>query len=213
MVEGAPSGERPRRTSAELEAAAEAAIPPLLRDLAGDPLSRHPQAPRRDFRDHSSPDEAMPRSGFLHTRSLTVFAWEHMTGFVLDLLRMLRIVASFGCVGALEELVENRQCALTVWVCDVAPGKGQLGALTWLHSRGCPWDRYTSYTSAYCGQLEALRYAHEHGCPRDTSTCYNAAFYGHLEVLRYAHEHGCSWDSFTSYGAVHLEVLRWRVAA
>jgi hypothetical protein len=35
---GAPSGKRPRRASARLEVAAEAALPRLLRTLAGDPL-------------------------------------------------------------------------------------------------------------------------------------------------------------------------------
>ncbi|KAJ1638689.1 hypothetical protein T492DRAFT_857838 [Pavlovales sp. CCMP2436] len=38
MAVGAPSGNRPRRASERLEVAAEVALPPLLRALAGDPL-------------------------------------------------------------------------------------------------------------------------------------------------------------------------------
>jgi hypothetical protein len=39
MAEGPQSGRRPSRASARLEARAESALPPLLRALAGDPLS------------------------------------------------------------------------------------------------------------------------------------------------------------------------------
>ncbi|KAJ1627827.1 hypothetical protein T492DRAFT_876094 [Pavlovales sp. CCMP2436] len=131
---------------------AEVALPPLLRALASDPLRAIikllgganlmcARLEYRDFRDHSSPaQEAMARSDFLRTRALAVFAWERMSGFVLVLCHMLRLAASAGCVGALEELVDNRQCALTVHVCAAAAGNGQLGALIWLRSHGYPWD-------------------------------------------------------------------------
>ncbi|KAJ1631940.1 hypothetical protein T492DRAFT_869129 [Pavlovales sp. CCMP2436] len=204
-----------------LEAAAEAALPPLLRALAGDPLRAIlkliggvdltcVRLACRDFRDHSSPaQEAIRRSGFLRTRALVVFAWERMPGFVLDRWLMLRLAASVGCVGALEELVDNRQCELAAGACAAAAETGQLGALTCLHSRGCPWDRDTCRNSAVGGHLEVLQYAHEHGCPWNSFVCVNAAFYGHLE---YAHEHGCPWESDTCYEAAtrgHLEVLRY----
>jgi hypothetical protein len=123
MAEGAPSGKRPRRASARLEAAAEAALPPLLRALAGDPLRAIlkllggadltcARLACRDFRDHSSPAQELLRSDFLRARARTAFAWERMPGFVLGLPSMLRLAASVGCVGALEELVDNRQCGL-----------------------------------------------------------------------------------------------------
>jgi hypothetical protein len=223
MAEEGPSGNRPRRASARLEAAAEAALPPLLSALAGDPLRAIlkllggadltcARLACRDFRDHSSPAQEMLRSDFLRTRALTAFAWERMSGFVLDLPSMLRLAASVGCVGALEELVDNRQCELEAWACTEAAGEGQLDALTWLHSRDCPWDSRTCSCAAWEGHLEVLRYAHEHGCPWDIATCWKAAAVGHLEVLRYAHEHDCPWDSYTCmYAAAggHLEVLRY----
>jgi hypothetical protein len=223
MANGGPSGKRPRRASARLEAAAEAALPPLLRDLDGDPLRAIlkliggadltcARLTCRDFRDHSSPAQEMLRSGFLRTPALAVYAWERMPGFVLNLPRMLELAASVGCVGALEELVDNRHCELTAGACIAAAGKGQLGALVWLHSRGCPWDSKTCQLAACGGHLEMLQYAHEHGCPWDSSTCCYAAAGGHLEVLRYAHEHGCPWDRSTCYLAAegkHLEALRY----
>jgi hypothetical protein len=114
-----------------------------------------------------------------------------MTGFVLDLQIMLRLAASVGCVGALEELVDNRHCELAAGACAAAAGKGQLDALIWLHLRGCPWDSTTCNSAVRGGHLEALRYAHEHGCPWDSNTCECAAAEGgHLEALRYAHEQG-----------------------
>jgi hypothetical protein len=209
---------RPRRASARLEAATEAALPPLLRALAGDPLRAIiklldgadltcARLACRDFREHSSPAQEMLRSGFLRTQALAGFAWERMPGFVLDLPSMLRLAARVGCVGALEELIDNRQCELAAGACIAAAWRGQLDALTWLHSRGCP-----CYRAAAGGYLEVLRYAHEHGCPWDGGACYKAAQGGHLEVLRYAHEHGCPWDRGTCYGAAeggHLEVLRY----
>ncbi|KAJ1631753.1 hypothetical protein T492DRAFT_869373 [Pavlovales sp. CCMP2436] len=202
----------------------EAALPPLLRVLAGDPLRAIlkllggadltcARLACRDFRDHSSPaEEAMPRSGFLRTRALVVFAWERMFNFVLDLPMMLLLAASFGYVFALEELVDNRQCALAADACAAAAGKGQLAVLTWLHSRGCSWDRTTCVEAARGGHLEVLRYAHEHGCSWYEETGYWAAAGGHLEVLRYAHEHGCPGDDTVCCMAAvggHLEVLRY----
>jgi hypothetical protein len=154
----------------------------------------------------------MLRSGFLRTRALAVFAWERMPGFVLDLPSMLILAASAGCVGTLEELVDNRQCELAAGACIAAAGKGQLDALIWLHSRGCPWGIATCNNATAGGHLEVLRYAHEHGCPWDWRTCWLAAGGGHLEALRYAHEHGCPWDSDTCYHAAcngNLEVLRY----
>jgi hypothetical protein len=64
MAEGAPSGRRFRRASARLEAAAEAALPALLRALSADPLRAIlkllggaeltcARLACRDFRDHS----------------------------------------------------------------------------------------------------------------------------------------------------------------
>ncbi|KAJ1639540.1 hypothetical protein T492DRAFT_899215 [Pavlovales sp. CCMP2436] len=206
-------------------AAAEAVLPPLLRTLAGDPLRailKHiggvdltcARLACRDFRDHSSPaQEAMRRSDFLRTRALAVFAFERLPGFVLNLLRMLRLVASFGFMGALKELVDHRQCELTVdAICADAEREGHLEVLRYAHEHGCPWDSSTYYLAAKEGHLEVLRYAHERGCPWDRNTCYQAAYGGHLEVLRYAHEHGCPWDSDTceaAAGGGHVEVLRY----
>ena len=137
MADAPPSGERPRRASARLEATAEVALPPLLRALAGDPLRailKHlggadltcARLACRDFRDHSSPAQELLRSGFLRTRALVVFAWERMPGFVLDLPSMLRLAASVGCVAVLEELVDNQQCVLSADACAAAAGKGHL---------------------------------------------------------------------------------------
>jgi hypothetical protein len=222
MAEGGPSGQRPGRVLARLEAEDESALAPLLRFLAGDPLRAVakllPDAeltPFRlvctAFRDHSSKPEKKCRVDFLRTRALLVYAWERMPGFVVARWRMLRLAASVGCVGVLEELVDNRQCELAN-ACATAARKGHLDALAWLHSRGCPWDDITTYNAARGGHLEVLRYAHEHGCSWDSATCYLAAQGGHLEVLQYAHEHGCEWYGETCSRAAaggHLEVLRY----
>jgi hypothetical protein len=204
-------------------AAAESALPPLICALGGD-LLRAVAAHVDDadlpclrlvckaFRDHSSPAQKKCRRDFLRTRALVVFAWARMPGFVTDLPSMLRLAALVGCVGVLEELVDNRQCALTAGESYAAAGKGNLDALVWLRSRGCLWDISTCTLVARGGHLEVLRYAHEHGCPWSTATCYWAAAGGHLEVLRYAHEHGCPWSTATCYWAAeggHLEVLRY----
>jgi len=213
---------RPRRASARLEAAAEALLPPLLRAFAGDPLSTIlnllggadlacARLACRDFRDHMSPaQEAIPRSGFLRTRRLALFARERMPGFVLVRWRMLRLAARIGCVGALEKLVDHRQCELTAGACSAAAKNGQLGALTWLRSRGCPWDGDISYCAAKGGHLEVLQYAHEHICLWDSQSCRYAAMGGHLEVLRYAHEHGCPWVWHTCYFAAEGR-CRWGI--
>jgi hypothetical protein len=202
---------------------AESELSLLLRVLAGDPLRAIVQLLGdadlpcfrlvcTTFRDHSSKPEKKCIVDFLRTRALTAFAWERMPGFVADLPTMVQLGAFVGCVGVLEELVDNRQCALTAEACAAAAGAGHLEALTWLHSRGCPWDSKTCDWAAIGGHLELLRYAHEHGCPWDRWTCYFAAEGGHLEVLRYAHEHGCPWRSDVCRLAAtggHLEVLRY----
>jgi len=114
-----------------------------------------------------------------------------MSAFVQSLPLMLRLAASFGCVGVLEELIDHRQCELAADACAAAAKNGQLDALTWLRSRGCPWNCSTCTNAASEGHLEVLRYAHEHGCPWDCQTCLFSAIGGHLELLRYALEHGC----------------------
>jgi hypothetical protein len=140
----APSGKRPRRASARLEARAESALPPLLRALAGDPLSAVlkllgdadlpcARLVCKAFRDHSSPAQKMLRQDFLRTRALAVFACERMPGFLVGEgahgRSMLTIAASVGCAGVLAELVDNRQCELTKSACDAAAGAGHLDAL------------------------------------------------------------------------------------
>jgi hypothetical protein len=225
MAEGGPSAQPapPGRVRARLAAEDESVLAPLLRFLAGDPLRAIakllPDASLTcfrlvctAFRDHSSKPEKKCILDFLRTRALVVFAWARMPGFVLALPTMLRLAASVGCAGVLEELVDNRQCALTVDVCDTAVGKGHLDALRWLHSRGCPWDPWTCHGAAERGHLEVLRYAHEHGCPWNCGTCNCAAKGGQLEVLRWLHSRGCPWNSEACYWAArggYLEVLRF----
>jgi hypothetical protein len=208
---------------AELDVPTESEPSLLLNALAGDPLHTILQLIGdanlpcvrlvcRAFRDHSSPAQKKCRVDFFRTRALTVFAWDRMPGFVANLPYMLHLAASVGCEDILEELVDNRQCALTARACAAAAGKGHIGALAWLRSRGCEWDSDTCERAAYGGHLEVLRFAHDNGCPWDCGTCYCAAAGGRLEVLRYAHEHGCPWDSATCYGAAlwgHLEMLRY----
>jgi hypothetical protein len=201
-----PSGKRPRRASARLVARADAALPPLLRALAGDPLSAMlklvddadlpcARLVCKAFRDHSSPAQEMLREDFLRTRALAVFACERMPGFVIDEnadgRSMLSLAASVRCAGVLAELVDNRQCELTAAACEAAAGAGHLDALAWLRSRGCAWDVSTGHYAAVGGHVEVLRYLHGHGCEWDVDTCYSAAAGGHLEVLQYLHEHGC----------------------
>jgi hypothetical protein len=222
-AEGAPSAQPASGgAGAELDVPAESELSLLLHALEGDPLRAIAQLLGdanlpcfrlvcRAFRDHSSPAQKMCRVDFLRTRALTVFAWESMPGFVVALPTMLELAVSVGCVEVLEELVDNRQCELTIWVCADAAWKGHLGALAWLRSRGCPWNSETCRFAAEGGHLEALRYAHEHGCAWDRRTSRRAALGGHLEVLRYAHEHGCEWDRSICHVAAqggHLEVLR-----
>jgi len=140
MAEGAPSGHRPGRASARLVGRGEAALPPLLRFLAGDPLRAVAKLITdadlpcfwlacKAFRDYSSPAQERHRAAFLRTRALVAFAWTELTGFVLEMLTMLRLAVRVGCVDVLEELVDNRQCALTAAACSAAAVKGQLGVL------------------------------------------------------------------------------------
>jgi hypothetical protein len=204
-------------------AAAESALPPLLRALGGDLLCHVVKfvddadlpclwLTCKALRGHSSKPEMKCRVDFMRTRALVAFAWASMPGFVGDLPSMLELAASVGCVDVLAELVNKRQCALTAGACTAAAGKGRLDALAWLHSRGCPWEIETCHAAARREYLEVLRYAHEHGCPWDSLICMVAAMQGHLEVLRYAHEHGCPWHVATCCFAAeggHLEVLRY----
>mmetsp|Transcript_12244 Transcript_12244/g.31887 ORF Transcript_12244/g.31887 Transcript_12244/m.31887 type:complete len:120 (-) Transcript_12244:38-397(-) len=68
-----------------------------------------------------------------------------------------RLAVSVGCVGVLEELVDNQQCVLTVDfnVCAAAAGREHLGAMIWLHSRSCYWNGFSSCTQA--DRQQALR--------------------------------------------------------
>jgi hypothetical protein len=175
----------------------------------------------RTTRDHAEPAASrLSRASFLRSRSLTIYACDELSGFVLaNKARMLALPATVGCVAALAELMDARGCGGTAAgpdpharACCAAAAHGQLEALVWLRGRGCPWSTFVCMSAAGAGHLEVLRYAHEHGRPWDSSTCKDAARGGHLEVLRYAHEHGCPWDSSTCYAAVkggHLEVLRY----
>ncbi|KAJ1628800.1 hypothetical protein T492DRAFT_908154 [Pavlovales sp. CCMP2436] len=209
--------------NAELNVPAESEPSLLLPALTGDPLRAIAQLLGdaklpcfrlvcRAFRNHSSPAQKKCRVDFLRTRALTVFAWESMPGFVAGLLTLVCLAVCVGNLEVLEELVDNRQCPLTLYAYRVAAGKGQLGALAWLRSRGCQWASSTCADAANGEHYEVLRYAHEHGCPWDQNTCRSAAAGGHLEVLRYAHEHGCPWDSDTFSTAAagrHLEMLQY----
>ncbi|KAJ1638544.1 hypothetical protein T492DRAFT_858302, partial [Pavlovales sp. CCMP2436] len=164
---GAPTSER-------LEARA-GSLRDLTGDLTGDPLravlillddADLPCARLvcRAFREHSSPAQKKCRVDFLRTRTLTVFAWESLPGFVVAhpppcqaAKRMLRLAASIGCVEVLVELVDNRQCPLIDDACAAAAGKGHLRALSWLHYRGCRWFSGTCSIAAKKGHLEVLR--------------------------------------------------------
>jgi hypothetical protein len=151
----APSG----RVRARLAAEDESALAPLLRFLAGDPLRAVakllPDAVLtcfrltcRAFRDHSSKPEKKCIVDFLRTRALAVFACDAMPGFVAITppgaesdedseddseddppTPLLSLAASVGCVGVLEELVDNRQCELTAGACAAAAEKRHLDAL------------------------------------------------------------------------------------
>ncbi|KAJ1626387.1 hypothetical protein T492DRAFT_878540, partial [Pavlovales sp. CCMP2436] len=162
-----PGGAQPDATDSA-GSKRQSALPPLLRFLAGDTLRAVAKLLAdadlpcfrlacKAFRDHSSPAQERRRTAFLRTRALVVFAWASISGYVLDLPTMLHLTASVGCMHVLEELVDNRQCALAVDACAAAGWKGQLVALGWLRSRGCPWDIDTSHLAAEGGHLEALR--------------------------------------------------------
>ncbi|KAJ1615655.1 hypothetical protein T492DRAFT_918928 [Pavlovales sp. CCMP2436] len=161
-----------RRASAQLEARAELVLPLLVRTIAGNPLFAVlkllddadllcARLVCRAFRGHSSP-------ALKKCRRMTGFV---VSDYALEWMSTLSLAVSVGCVGVLEELVDNRQCVLTTWACRAAAGKGNLHALMWLRSRGCSWDINTIYSAAKGGHLEVLRYTHEHGCPWDSVTC------------------------------------------
>jgi len=114
-------GARPaaRGASAELDVPAESEPSLLLHALTGDPLRTIAQLIGdanlpcfrlvcRAFCDHSSPAQKKCRTDLLRTRTLAVFAWDSMPGFIVDLPTMHRLVASVGRVDILEELVDNR---------------------------------------------------------------------------------------------------------
>jgi len=218
MADAGSSAMRPERASARLVERAESALPPLLRTLAGDPLGAVLKLPDdvdllcarlvyRAFRDHSSPALKKCIVDFLRTRALAVFAWEHMSGFLIasvePWLSKLSLAASVSCVGVLEELVDNRQCGVLITLaCAFSARKGHLDALTWLRSRNCPWDRNTCHWAAFGGHVEVLRYQHEHGCSWDSNTCSKAAKGG---TSRY-----CGTHTSTVARRTSKAVLLWR---
>ncbi|KAJ1620235.1 ankyrin repeat-containing domain protein [Pavlovales sp. CCMP2436] len=208
--EAGPSVKLPGRTSARL--------PPLLRDLAGDPLNAVlkllddadlpcDRLVCRTFRDHSSPAQKKCRGNFLRTHALVMFACESMPGFGKG---ACALAAHKGLLGVLHLLWSR--CGWDRDVCHRAAGGGHLEVLRFVHKQRCPWNEFTCRFAAEGGHLEVLRYLHEHGCEWDSRTCRWAARGGHLEMLRYAHEHGCPWNSDTCSSAAergHLEVLRY----
>merc|ERR1719331_2788212 len=69
---------------------------------------------------------------------------------------------------------------------------GNLEALKWLRSEGCPWDEGTFAAAAERGHLEVVKWLRSEGCPRiDREACAVAAEHGHLEVVKWLRSEGC----------------------
>lgn len=84
-------------------------------------------------------------------------------------------------------------------LCRVVARLGNINALEWTRSHGCPWDVDTCYVAALFGHMELLQWARAHDCPWDKRTCSFAARNGHLAVLQWAKAHGCPWDGRHCY--------------
>ena len=103
-------------------------------------------------------------------------------------------------------------CTRKMRICVIAASVGNLSALQWARSQGCPWESDTCSSAASNGHLEVLQWARSQGCPWESDTCSSAASNGHLEVLQWARSQGCPWDSNTCSSAAsngHLAVLQW----
>jgi len=106
---------------------------------------------------------------FLRTRTLTVFAWESLPGFVADLPNILLHAASIGCVEVLEELVDNGSARSHYMHARLLRGRGAWArwpgsALTAAHGTATPAPLLPREgTSRYYG-------THTSTAARETST-------------------------------------------
>jgi hypothetical protein len=125
--------------------------------------------------------------------------------------RFSTIIAKFGNIHALK-WVRSKGCPWDETTCSYAAMNGHLEVLKWARSDGCPWDEYTCSHAAENGHLELLKWARSEGCPWDEYTCSHAAENGHLELLKFARSEGCPWDETTCSRAAmngHFEMLKW----
>ena len=57
--------------------------------------------------------------------------------------------------------------------------------LKYLHSEGCPWNKWTCAKAAQAGRLDILKWLRTEGCECDITTCSYAVQKGHTKVLKY----------------------------
>ena len=94
----------------------------------------------------------------------------------------------------------------------IAAKMNRLDMVRYLHSKGYPWDVYTSQQAVQSGHLEILKYLHENNCPVDDMICDVAAREGHVEIIQYLHQLHFPWDEVCCQEAAkkgHLHVLRY----
>jgi hypothetical protein len=170
---------------------------------------------------------------------LELLQWAVAEGCPWDKQRCLQ--AACGCASLQNSMqLEVLKWVGTQWprwnkmiqVCTEAVRQGNLEALQWAHSNGCPWEeadcvRYaaernhlhvlkwlvlkagchlpenTCLLAAKNGNLEMLQWARGQGCPWDEETCAAAARRGHLELLQWARSEGCPWGPGTCSEAAY----------
>lgn len=93
---------------------------------------------------------------------------------------------------------------------------GDLEALMYLHTEGCPWDNQIPAAAVNNGNMECLRYALEHNCPVHEGLLSVAAFAANVEVLECLYTHGLRWNEITMMAALtarKVENVRFLVEA
>ncbi|GFH53325.1 hypothetical protein CTEN210_09801 [Chaetoceros tenuissimus] len=84
---------------------------------------------------------------------------------------------------------DQRICANAVEIHDCEKA---LEVLHWLHNQNISWDENTCITSARIGNLKALKFARSKGCPWDKNCLIKAIKNHHYEVVEYCLQNRCS---------------------
>ena len=127
-------------------------------------------------------------------------------------LRILEYVESE--IGSGGDGASTRCFIATKYVMDCAARGGSVSVLSWLRSRGAPFDEHTCANAAGSGHLDALIWLRGLGqrCRWNAMTTTRAANGGHFDVLIWSVENGCAWDenvALRSAAVGRIDILSW----